>query len=104
MSTNTTSTSDRFEAGSLTSSLAKEEDVGKVESASPLVATLPDVATIARLANEFFAALPGAEQSTASSVPAASPNEVDLRVPSGSAARTGVPDYPREMFFFPGVP
>src|SRR5271165_2526472 len=98
MSTNTTSTSDRFEAGSLTSSLAKEEDVGKVESASPLVATLPNVATIARLANEFFAALPGA------SVPVASPNEVDLRVPSVSLSRTSVPDYSREMFSFPGVP
>jgi cysteine desulfurase/selenocysteine lyase len=98
MSTNTTSTSDRFEADSLTSSLAKEEGVEKVESGSPFVATLPDPAVLARLANEFFAALPGA------SVPAASPHEVDLRVPSGSVPRTFGPDYPREMFSFPGVP
>jgi len=98
MSTNTTSTSDRFEADSLTSSPAREEGVQKVESVSPFAARLPDPAVIARLANEFFAALPSA------SVPAASPNEVDLRVPSGSVPRTSVPDYPREMFSFPGVP
>jgi len=103
MSTNTTSTSDRFEADSLTSSPAQEKGVQKV-SASPFAATLPDPAVLARLANEFFAALPGAAEPLGASVPAASPNDVDLRVPSGSAARTAVPDYQREMFSFPGVP
>jgi cysteine desulfurase/selenocysteine lyase len=97
MSTNTTSTSDRVEADSLTSSPAQEEGVLKF-SASPLAAALPDPAVLARLANEFFAALPGA------GVPAASPNEVDPSVPSASVPRTSVPDYPREMFSFPGVP
>jgi cysteine desulfurase / selenocysteine lyase len=112
MSTNTTSTSDPFEADSLTSSRA-QEGAQKVGS-SPFAAALPDPAVIARLANEFFAALPGAVQPLGASVPAASPNEVDLhradlhqadlRVPSGSVPRTFVPDYPREMFSFPGVP
>jgi cysteine desulfurase / selenocysteine lyase len=102
MSTNTTSTSDRFGADSLTSSPAQEEGVQKV-SASPFAAALPDPAVLARLANEFFAALPGAAEPPGASVPAASPNEVDLRVPYGSAARTAVSDYQREMFSFPGV-
>jgi len=103
MSTNTTSTNDRIEADSLTLSPAQEESVQKA-SASPFVATLPDPAVIARLANEFFAALPGAAEPPGASVPVASPNEVDLRVPSGPIPRTSVPDYPREMFSFPGVP
>jgi cysteine desulfurase / selenocysteine lyase len=112
MSTNTTSTSDRVddrsEADSLTSSSAQEKGAQKVESTSPFMAALPDPAVLARLANEFFAALPGA------SVPAVSPNEadlhqvdlrqVDLRAHSGSVPLTFVPDYPREMFSFPAVP
>jgi cysteine desulfurase / selenocysteine lyase len=98
MSTNTTSTSDRFEADSLASPPAHEEGAQKFVGASPFAAALPDPAVLARLANEFFAALPSA------SVPVASPNEVDLRAPSGSIPRTSVPDYPREMFSFPGVP
>jgi len=103
MSTNTTSTSDRIEADSLTSSPAQEEGAQRV-SGSPLVATLPDPAVIARIANEFFATLPGASAPPGASVEAASPNGVDLRAPSGSAARTAVPDYPREMFSFPALP
>src|ERR1035438_6636330 len=104
MSTNTTSTSDRLEADSLTSSSAHKEGTQNVESVSPFAAALPDPAVIARLANEFFAALPGAAEPPGASVPSASPNEVDLRVPSGPIPRTSVPDYPREMFSFPGVP
>jgi cysteine desulfurase/selenocysteine lyase len=104
MSTNTTSTSDRLEADSLTSSSAHKEGAQNVESVSPFAAALPDPAVIARLANEFFAALPGAAEPPGASVPSASPNEVDLRVPSGPIPRTSVPDYPREMFSFPGVP
>src|SRR3984885_10639924 len=103
MSTNTTSTSDRFKADSLTSSPAREEGVQKV-SVSPLATALPDPAVLARLANEFFAALPGAAQPLGASVRAASPNEVDLRLPSGSFPRTSVPDYPHEMFSFSAVP
>jgi cysteine desulfurase / selenocysteine lyase len=103
MSTNTTSTSDRFAADSLTSSPAREEGVQKV-SASPFATALPDPAVLARLANEFFAALPGAAEPLGASVRAASPNEVDLRVPSGSFPRTSVPDYPHEMVSFSAVP
>jgi cysteine desulfurase/selenocysteine lyase len=103
MSTNTTNTSDRFEADSLTSSPAREEGVQKV-SASPFATALPDPAVLARLANEFFAALPGAAEPLGASLRAASPNEVDLRVPSGSFPRTSVPDYPHEMFSFSAVP
>jgi cysteine desulfurase / selenocysteine lyase len=102
MSTNTTSTSDRFEANSLTSSLAKEEGVQKV-GGSPFAAALPDPTVLARLANEFFAALPNAAEPLGGSVPAAS-NEVDLPVPPGSTARTALPDYQRDTFSFPAVP
>src|ERR1700722_14062759 len=104
MSTNTTSTSDRLEADSLPSSPAQEGGVPKAESLSPFAVALPDPAVITRLANEFFAAVSSAAQRPGASVGAASPNEVDLRVPSGSAPRTSVPDYPREMFSFPAVP
>jgi cysteine desulfurase / selenocysteine lyase len=97
MSINTTSTSDRVDADSLTSSPAQEKGVRRL-SASPFAAALPDPAVLARLANEFFAALPGA------GLPAASPNEVDPSVPSASVPRTSVPDYPREMFSFPDLP
>jgi cysteine desulfurase/selenocysteine lyase len=103
MSTNTTSTSDRFEADSLTSSPAQEEGVQKA-SVSPFVETLPDPAVIARLANEFFAALPGESSPLDARVSSASPKEVDPRLVSGAAPRTTVPDYPREMFSSPSVP
>jgi cysteine desulfurase / selenocysteine lyase len=102
MSTNTTSTSDPFAADSLASSAA-QESTQKVGSESPLVAALPDPAVIARLANEFFAALPGTAEPQNASGPAASANEVNLRLPSGSAPRTAVPDYQREMFSFPAA-
>jgi len=112
MSTNTTSTSDRLggrfddrsEADSLTSSPAQKDGVQKVESASPFAAALPDPVVLARLANEFFAALPGAAAALGATAPAASPNEVDLRLPSGSTPRISAPDYPREMFSFPAAP
>jgi cysteine desulfurase / selenocysteine lyase len=112
MSTNTTSTSDRVDgrarAGSLTSSPAQEEGVQKI-SESPFVAVLPDPAVLARLANEFFAALPDAADAPRAGTPAASPNEVDLRqadlrAPSSSTPQTAVPDHQREMFSFPAVP
>jgi cysteine desulfurase/selenocysteine lyase len=46
------------------------------------MSAVPDPAVIAKLANEFFAALPGA----------------------ASPANATVPDYPREMFSFPAAP
>ena len=101
MSTNTTSTSDRFGADSLPSSRVQDEGAQKVES--PSVATLPDPAVIARLANEFFAAMPGAAEPLDTRVSPASTNEIDLRVPSGPV-RNAVPDHPREVFSSPVVP
>jgi cysteine desulfurase / selenocysteine lyase len=103
MSTNTTSTSDRFDADALASSPAQEGGVQKVESASPFVATLPDPAVLARLANEFFAALPIAPEPSGAGAPSAV-NELDLLPPSGSVPRAFVPDYSRDMFSFSGVP
>jgi cysteine desulfurase / selenocysteine lyase len=100
MSTNTTSTNDRLKAVSLTSSASQEEGVRKVESSVPSVAVLPDPAVIARLANEFFAAMPGASPADAA---AATPNEVDLRPISGAAPRIAAPDSPREVFSPPST-
>jgi cysteine desulfurase/selenocysteine lyase len=97
MSTNTTSTNDRLDAVSLTSSPAQGEGAQNVESATPLMAAFPDPVVIARLANEFFAALPGALPPDAG-VSAATPNETDLRPISGAASRVAVPDYQREVF------
>src|ERR1700678_3899640 len=102
MSTNTTSTSDRSEVGMQRSSPG-QEGAREVESVSPFSVVLPDPAVIARLANEFFAALPGAAETPGASVPG-SPNDADLRLPSGSAPRTAVPDYQREIFSSPAVP
>jgi cysteine desulfurase/selenocysteine lyase len=82
----------------------QEEGVWKVESVSPSAATLPDPAVIARLANEFFAALPGASERPGASLPLASANEVDLGPHSGSASGGAAPDYPRAMFSFPAAP
>jgi len=104
MSTNTTSTSDRLQAASLTSSPAQEEGAQKIESVSPFAAVLPDPAVIAKLANEFFAALPGAPAPPDASVSAFSPDEADLRAIPGKLPQTTVPDYPREMFSFPTAP
>ncbi len=91
MSTNTTSTSDRVGADSLASSPA-EEGTQRVGSLSPFAAALPDPATIARLANEFFAALPGAAlpENAASFL---SSHGVDIPAAPGAT----VPDHPREM-------
>jgi cysteine desulfurase / selenocysteine lyase len=102
MSTNTTSTSDRSKVGMQRSSPG-QEGAREVESVSPFSVVLPDAAVIARLANEFFAALPGAAETPGASAPG-SPNEADLRLPSGSAPRTAVPDYQREIFSSPAVP
>ena len=66
MSINTTSTSDRLETDSLTSSPAHEEGYAEVRGSSPFAAALPDPAVLARLANEFFAALPAAAKRASS--------------------------------------
>ena len=96
MSINITSTSDRLATDSQTSSSAQEEGKQKYAGMSAPMAALPDPAVIAKLANEFFAALPGAPATP--SVSSVSPNEVDLRAVPGAAPRVAAPDYPREMF------
>jgi cysteine desulfurase/selenocysteine lyase len=104
MSTNTTSTSERSQADSLPSSSAHKEGAPNVEGVSPFAAALPDLAVIARLANEFFAAMPGASAPLDARVSPALPNEADPRFVSGVVSRSAVPDYPREMFSSPSVP
>ena len=60
MSINTTSTSDRIGTDSATSSSTEKEGTRKYEGVSALLSAAPDPDVIAKLANEFFAALPGA--------------------------------------------
>jgi len=105
MSINITSTSDRLATDSPTSSsaVAQEEGTQKYPSASALVSAVPDPDVIAKLANEFFAALPGA------TLPASSASSPDLNAanPSnvpGAIQGTAVPDLPREMSLLPAVP
>jgi cysteine desulfurase / selenocysteine lyase len=76
MSINTTSTSDRIATGSPTSSSAQEQATQQYQGMPGAMAAVPDPAVIARLANEFFAALPGA----------------------------AAPDYPRDVFSVAAVP
>ena len=105
MSINTTSTSDRIATGSPTLSSAPEavqQGPQKYEGMQAVMAALPDPAVIAKLANEFFAALPGA--TTPVPVSPASPSDVDLRGISGAAPQGAVPDYPRETFSAPAAP
>jgi len=64
------------------------------------MSAVPDPAAIAKLANEFFAALPGAASPANAALSSPSPNAAEP-IP---VAPPGVPDYPREMFSFPAVP
>jgi cysteine desulfurase / selenocysteine lyase len=105
MSTNTTNTSDRVQTRSFASSPAQGEGAQKIESGgSPFAEAFPDPAVIARLANELFAALPGAPEPPYAPVSEASADPVDLRMISETLPRATVPDYPREMFSFPTAP
>jgi len=105
MSTNTTSTSNRLGADVLTSSPAQEhrEDAEQYESASPFVTAVPDAAVIAKLANEFFAALPLAPKLPQEMVPEELASGAVPAIP-GMPPRPAIPDYPREMFSFPTTP
>jgi cysteine desulfurase/selenocysteine lyase len=104
MSTNTTSTSDRSALDSMTSSPEQEEGRQKFEGVPSLMTALPDPAVIARLANEFFAALPASPVPPDAAVPPVSPNEVDLPAVSSLAPPIAVPDYPREVISTPAAP
>jgi cysteine desulfurase/selenocysteine lyase len=102
MSTNTTSTNERIAADTLTveGTPGRAQDAQKYQDLSAAFASLPDPAEIARLANEFFAALPAQSPSAFSP-----PGEVDLGAIPASAPPPGeVPDLPREVLSFPAVP
>jgi cysteine desulfurase / selenocysteine lyase len=100
MSINITSTSDRLATDSPTSSPApaavQETGTQQYSGVPAAMTALPDPTVIAKLANEFFAALPGA--------PAGSPNDASPRAIPGAAPPAAVPDYPRETFSVPAVP
>src|ERR1017187_3345232 len=95
MSTNTTSTSDRLGSASPTLSSAQEptqqEGTQKYQGVPVSMSAVPDAAVIARLANEFFAALPGGAAPPRPTVPA---------VPGipGNVPPAAIPDFPREAF------
>jgi cysteine desulfurase / selenocysteine lyase len=101
MSTNTTSTNDARELGSQGSS-AGPASAQKVQVSSPFSGALPDPAVIARLANEFFAALPAVPQSQSSGGSTAGANEVDLY--HSTFMPPAVPDFSREIGSAPAVP
>ena len=121
MSINITSTSDRIATDSPTSSSSQEgaqEGAGQKHQELPsLMSAVPDPALIAKLANEFFAALPSAVSPTNAALSSPSRSEVGaiggvaLPAVSGSlpdslpkSVPNSLPDYPREMFSFPNVP
>ncbi|MGB8014198.1 MAG: family 2A encapsulin nanocompartment cargo protein cysteine desulfurase [Terriglobales bacterium] len=92
MSINITSTSDPLATDAPTSSsttAVTQEDTQKYPGVSALMSAVPDPAVIAKLANEFFAALPAATLPSQGAIP---------------AAPQAVPDFPREVFSSPAVP
>jgi cysteine desulfurase/selenocysteine lyase len=121
MSINTTSTSDRVATDSPISSSsqesAQEGGARKHQDLPSLMSAVPDPAVIAKLANEFFAALPGTLSPAIAALSSPSASEVGAissvappAVPGSLAdslpksVPNSVPDYPRETFSFPAVP
>ena len=125
MSTNTMNTaSDRVAAGEPRSvpadagSVPADEGAQKYDNPFAATASLPDPDVIARLANEFFAALPRSpvplddtartsNPTEINSVPLAAPNPLPNNPDAGRASPTiAPPSFPpvNEMFAFPGVP
>ena len=100
MSINTTSTSDRIATDSSTSE-APETGTRGYEGISALMSAVPDPAAIAKLANEFFAALSGGASPADPAISSPATNHADT-IPSAPPA--AVPDFPRAMFSFPAVP
>src|SRR3984957_18094323 len=101
MSINTTSTSDRAVAHASEAATASETPSYENLS-SP--ASLPDVAMIAKLANEFFAALPGqAIPSGPSSVSGVPAGAGFPSAPGGVAYPAPMPDAPQKAFNTAGL-
>jgi cysteine desulfurase/selenocysteine lyase len=120
MSINITSTSDRIATDSPTSSstqeAAQEGGAQKHQDVSYLMSAVPDPAVIAKLANEFFAALPGTQPPANAALSSPPPSELGAiplavrpAVPDSlpdslpKSVANSVPDYPREMFSVPRV-
>jgi cysteine desulfurase/selenocysteine lyase len=98
MSTNTTSTSERVGPEAIASASAAErvQDAQLYEKLSAAFPSLPDPAIIAKLANEFFAALPG--QPT---TPVSPSGDIDFgRTHTNSAPFGLIPELPREVVTF----
>jgi len=104
MSTNTTSTSERVAADTRAVTPSQESGARGYDSLSAAMAALPDPAVIARLANEFFAALPGKPAPPDAAFTSAAPSGADTRALPETPPTAGIPDYPRELFSFPSVP
>lgn len=121
MSINITSTSDRIATESPTSSSSQESGheggAQKHQDLHSLMSAVPDPAVIAKLANEFFAALPGTLLPANSALPLPSASEpgamramaspaVSSSLPDSlpKSVPNSLPDYPREVFSFPSVP
>jgi len=102
MSINITSTSDPLTTDGPTSSstpvTAQEEGTQRYQGVSALMSALPDPAVIAKLANEFFTALPGAAVPPNAPPLSPTPHQAGA-IPAAPGAV--VPDYPRGMFSFP---
>jgi len=67
------------------------------------MAAVPDPAVIARLANEFFAAMP-ADAAVRTAPPSATDLPATPRTLPGAVPLTSVPDHSREMFSIPALP
>jgi cysteine desulfurase/selenocysteine lyase len=101
MSTNTTSTNERIAADTVApgSAAPRAQEAQQYEKLSAAFPSLPNPAVIAKLANEFFAALPA--QPT---VPASQPGEVDFAAIRASSPTFGlIPEMPGEVLSF-GTP
>ena len=105
MSINTTSTSDRLATDlPTTSPTPPDERAGavameKYPGASPSMSAVPDPAMIEQLANQFFAALPGADVPPEPSTSSVSPQDAGRFL----VAQPGTPDFPREIFSRPAA-
>src|ERR1700733_9997322 len=102
MSTNTTSTNERVAADTLTVEGApgQAQDAPQDQNLSAAFASLPDPRVIARLANEFFAALPAPSPAAFSPPGKAEPGVI----PASDPPLGAVPEQPREVLSFPAVP
>jgi cysteine desulfurase / selenocysteine lyase len=121
MSTNTMNTPSDRVAADVPKSVPADEATQKYENPFAATASLPDLTVIARLANEFFAALPRGPAPPGSIATTSSPTEIESDVAAAPVApnlspnvfdaeraspTTAPPSFPpvNEMFAFPGVP